>query len=121
MWIVYLVIGLSLLGAFAGIAVVIKNRNEQAKLPIERIEATVVATRTETKFMNQNFTSGTVDSAGAYENKQYYADFRIKGQKKLTFRMKRKEWLKLHDGDKGTLVYQGAKWMAWEPLAEPKG
>lgn len=120
MWIVYVVIGLSLLGAFAGIAVVIKNRNEQAKLPIERTPATVIGTRTETKLMNQNFTSGTVDSAGAYESKQYYADFRIKGQKKLSFRMKRKEWLKLHDGDKGILVYQGNKWMAWEQETEPE-
>lgn len=120
MWIVYVVIGISLIGAFAAVAVVVKNRREQAKLPIERIEATVVATRTETKLMNQNFTSGTVDSAGAYENKQYYADFRIKSNRKLSFRMKRKEWLKLHDGDKGVLVYRGSKWMGWEPSPQPK-
>lgn len=120
MWIVYVVIGLSFFGAVAGIVVVVKNRAALAKLPIERTPATVVATRTETKFMNQNYTSGTVDSAGAYENKQYYADFRIKGNKKISFRMKRKEWLKLHDGDKGTLVFQGTKWLAWELLEEPK-
>lgn len=118
MWIVWFVIGGALLGAFAGVYVVIKNRNEQAKLPVERIAATVLATRSETKLMNQNFTSGTVDSAGAYESKQYYADFKIKGGKKLTFRLKKKEWLKLHDGDKGILVYQGTKWIALEPSSE---
>jgi hypothetical protein len=118
MWIVWVVIGGALIGALAGVYVVIKNRNEQAKLPVERIEATVVATRSETKLMNQNFTSGTVDSAGAYESKQYYADFKIKGGKKMTFRLKKKEWLKLHDGDKGILVYQGTKWIALESTTE---
>lgn len=118
MWIVWVVIGGALVGAFAGIVVVIKNRTTQLKLPIDRVEATVVAARSEIKMMNQNFTSGTVDSAGAYESKQYYVDYKIKGGKKLSFRMKKKDWLKHHDGDKGILVYQGTKWMAFEALAD---
>lgn len=120
MWIVWVVIGGALIGAFAGVVVVIKNRSEQAKLPVERIEATVLATRSEIKLMNQNFTSGTVDSAGAYESKQYFADFKLKGGKKLTFKLQKRDWLKLHEGDKGILVYRGTKWIALEASKETK-
>lgn len=106
---------IGLIAAVIGLLYVKKTRNEQKNAPIERAEVTVVGAFTEVKMMNSNFTSQTVDRANSYEQKVYSVQFRMKNNKKLTFKLNKKTWLKYHDGDQGILTYQGYKIIDFEP------
>lgn len=112
--VVFVFIGL--IAVFVGFFVMQSNQKKQKNAPIERVQVKVGSAYTESKVMNQNFTSGSVDSAGGYEQKGYYVQFRTKQNKKLTFRLKKKDWLKYHDGDEGMLTYQGYKIITFEPM-----
>lgn len=112
--VVFVFIGL--IAVFVGFFVMQSNQKKQKNAPVERVQVKVGSAYTESKVMNQNFTSGSVDSAGGYEQKGYYIQFRTKQNKKLTFRLKKKDWLKYHDGDEGMLTYQGYKIIGFEPI-----
>ncbi len=112
--VVFVFIGL--IAVFVGFFVMQSNQKKQKNAPVERVQVKVGSAYTESKVMNQNFTSGSVDSAGGYEQKGYYIQFRTKQNKKLTFRLKKKDWLKYHDGDEGMLTYQGYKIISFEPM-----
>ncbi len=112
--VVFVFIGL--IAVFVGFFVMQNNQKKQKNAPVERVQIKVGSVYTESKVMNQNFTSGSVDSAGGYEQKGYYIQFRTKQNKKLTFRLKKKDWLKYHDGDEGMLTYQGYKIISFEPM-----
>lgn len=112
--VVFVFIGL--IAVFVGFFVMQSNQKKQKNTPVERVQVKVGSAYTESKVMNQNFTSGSVDSAGGYEQKGYYIQFRTKQNKKLTFRLKKKDWLKYHDGDEGMLTYQGYKIINFEPM-----
>jgi hypothetical protein len=115
--VVFVFIGL--IAVMVGFFIMQSNQKKQKNAPIERVFVKVGSAYTDTKIMNQNFTSGTVDSAGGYEQKGYYVQFKTKQNKKLTFRLKKKEWLKYHDGDTGMLTYQGYKILGFEPVESP--
>lgn len=112
--VVFVFIGL--IAVFVGFFVMQSNQKKLKNTPVERVQVKVGSAYTESKVMNQNFTSGSVDSAGGYEQKGYYIQFRTKQNKKLTFRLKKKDWLKYHDGDEGMLTYQGYKIISFEPM-----
>ena len=112
--VVFVFIGL--IAVFVGFFVMQSNQKKQKNTPVERVQVKVGSAYTESKVMNQNFTSSSVDSAGGYEQKGYYIQFRTKQNKKLTFRLKKKDWLKYHDGDEGMLTYQGYKIISFEPM-----
>lgn len=112
--VVFVFIGL--IAVFVVFFVMQSNQKKQKNAPVERVQVKVGSAYTESKVMNQNFTSDSVDSAGGYEQKGYYIQFRTKQNKKLTFRLKKKDWLKYHDGDEGMLTYQGYKIISFEPM-----
>jgi hypothetical protein len=91
-----------------------KNRINQKNAPIECVFVTVGGTYSESKTVNKNFTSSTVDSYNGYQQKSYYIHFRTKKNQKLSFRVSKKIWLTFHDGDQGMLTYQGYKILNFE-------
>lgn len=111
--IVFVFVGI--IAGIIGFLVMRKNQIKQKNTPVESVQVTVGGTHTETKMTNKNFTSSTVDSFNAYEQKGYYVQFRTKNNKKLSFRVNKKEWLSYHDGDQGILTYQGYKIIRFEP------
>lgn len=118
MEIVIIAIFVILIGLIAGgvaFFVMRKNQIEQKNAPIEHVFVTVGGTYSESKTVNKNFTSTTVDSYNGYQQKSYYIHFRTKKNQKLSFRVSKKMWLTFHDGDQGILTYQGYKILGFEP------
>jgi len=103
----FVVFGLG--AAMAAVFVVLKKTRQTSQLPEITTTATVLGVYSKISQLNSNFTSGTVDSMSANEVKQYYVDVALKGNQKKTFRIKKKLFMDLHDGDKGTLKYKGDK------------
>jgi uncharacterized protein YneF (UPF0154 family) len=110
--IVFIFVGL--IGGVIGFVVMNKNQKALKNAPEVKISAVVQSTRSDIKNMNQNFTSSTVNQSGGFEQKTYFVDFKVQGGKKLTFKMKKKEWLSYHEGDEGVLIYKGNKIISFE-------
>ena len=108
--VIFLFILLGIVAMVAAMVVVFKNIRANIKIPEETVSATLKGVRSQIKQVNQNYSSETVDSAGG-EVKQYFADFKLKGGKKLTFRINRKKALSYHDGEVGQLTYKGNKFI----------
>lgn len=108
----------SLAIAVVAVFVIIKQNRIQRAQPEVTIEATFLKATSETSMMNENFTSGTVDSGSAYESKQYYAEFQLPQRKKLKFKVKKRIALSLSDGTKGILKYKGYKFISFMPTGK---
>jgi hypothetical protein len=106
---VFVIIGI-ITGVIA-LAVVLKNKKVQRLAPVETVTATVLGAFSQIDQSNQNYTSGTVDSTGANETKEYSVAFSLTDGQKMTFRMKKKAALALHDGDRGQLTFKGYKFI----------
>lgn len=122
-----------LIGVFAAIVavfVVMRNRQNQKNMPIIEVESKFLGAKTETKSVNQNFSSGTVDNYNAYHVTTNYIEFKPKQGKKISFKVKGKIAIKYNDGDIGILKYQGYKFLDFlvkesgltpKPIASKKG
>jgi uncharacterized protein YxeA len=117
-----LLILIVLIITFVAIFVIMKANREQRNAPEVTIEAVFQGATSETKEMNQNFTSSTVDSANAYESKQYYATFKAPQKKILKFKVSKRLALSLSDQTIGKLTYRGYKLISFVPTGkvEPK-
>ncbi len=103
-----------LIGVFAAIIavfVVMRNQRTQKNMPVIEVEAKFLGTKTDTKSVNQNFSSGTVDNYSGYQVTTNYIEFKPKQGKKISFKVKGKTAIKYNDGDVGVLKYQGYKFL----------
>lgn len=102
--IIALIVGVfAIAAAVIALIVVRKNQAMQKMAPEISVEAKVKGT-----YANEQ-ASYTVDSPNAKTSSTYYAEFVLKNKTKLRFRISKKLFLTLHDGDQGILVYQGNK------------
>lgn len=89
--------------AIIALLVVRKNQRIQRSSPEVNVEAKVIGT-----YANEQ-APYTVDSPNAKTTSTYTAEFVLNDKTKLKFRINKKLFLSLHDGDKGILVYKGNK------------
>lgn len=104
----------AIIGVFAAIIaafIVIKNKQKMDKLPVETLEATLIRTESNTRFVNKNFSSETVDRYNSYEMTDYYLVFKPKQGKQISLKVKRKIAKIYNDGDVGLLTYQANKFI----------
>lgn len=102
----------AMVGVFVAVFIVMKMGN---KGTVVTTQATVIRTYTDERYVNENFTSRTVDSSSNNFVKSYMVEFRIKGGKSVYLKSKKKVWLQIHDGDKGELVYRNQKMIGFIP------
>lgn len=107
-FIVVFVIIIALGAVVAAIVVMNKNSKEQKAAPEISTRATVVKT------YSQSHESMTVDSANAQTTSTYYVEFLLADQSTQTFKINKKLFKRLHDGDVGTLNYKGYKVLSFE-------
>ncbi|RJX24592.1 MAG: DUF2500 family protein [Acholeplasma sp.] len=110
--IIFIFVGL--IAGIIGFLVMRKNQVNQKNSPIERASVVVLGNYAESRMVNENFQQ-TVDTAQAFTDKSYYVRFKTKTKKILSFQVKKKDWLKYHEGDQGILTYQGYKIIDFEP------
>ena len=109
-----LFIFIGIIAGIIGFLVMRKNQKTQKNSPVERASVVVIGNYAESRMVNDNFQQ-TVDSTQAFTEKSYYIRFKTKTRKVLSFRVKKKDWLKYHEGDQGILTYQGYKIISFEP------
>ncbi|MFA5007239.1 MAG: DUF2500 family protein [Candidatus Izemoplasmatales bacterium] len=105
----------------AAVAVTMKQAKIQRDAPEIRTTATVLRTMSDHAVRNENFSSGTVDSAGGFEVSSSYVEFALKDGKTVRFKLKKKDWLRYHDGDFGTLTYKGRLILDFQKRRQPVG
>ncbi|NCA66587.1 MAG: DUF2500 family protein [Clostridia bacterium] len=104
----------ALIGVIAviiAVIVVMGNMKKQKNLPIVTVEAKFLGAKSNTRSVNENFTSETVDRFSGHQITSNYIEFKPKQGKKLSFKVKGKIAIKYNDGDTGTLTYQGYKFL----------
>jgi len=104
-----LVVVVGLGAALVAVLTVMKKSKQTSQIPETTTTATVLGVYSKISHVNANFTSQTVEHASSNEIKHYFVDMVLKGNKKMTFRIKKKMFMELHDGDKGTLTYKNDK------------
>lgn len=106
MWL-FVIVGIVIVGAIiAVIAAMIKIKNnvtEQKNAPEITANAQIIKT------YSQSYESYTVDSANARTTSTYYIEFLLESKNRETFKVSKKLFLSVHDGDKGILTYKGNK------------
>lgn len=124
MLVVYLALGFVVVAMGAvvvALVVMARKRKAQAALPVVESRVTVLGTYDEIQQTGSSMTGGTVDSADAWEQKRYFAEFRLEDGAKKRFRVDKKLFLSLHDHDEGTLTFQGEKVLGYKKKAGGKG
>ncbi len=106
MWF-FVLIGVVLVVAFIAIIAamikVSKNTKEQKNAPEVVTNAKVL------KAYSQSHEMQTVDSANAQTTSSYYIEFLLDDKSKKKFKVKKKVFLKVHDGNYGRLTFKGYK------------
>ncbi len=97
------VIIVAFIAIIAAIIKVSKNTKEQKNAP------EVVANAKVLKSYSQSHEMQTVDSANAHTTSSYYIELLLDDKSKKKFKVKKKLFLKVHDGDYGRLTYKGYK------------
>ena len=98
------------------VLVILKQNRIQRAMPEVRIEATLLSLSTEvgTKSSSQ-WADGSTSSS---EVIIYYAEFLLPNRKKLKFKVKKRVHYSFKEGTKGTLVYQGFRFIQFIPHAQ---
>jgi hypothetical protein len=106
-----------LLLAFAAIIFAVvkvgKNMKAQKNAPEIRVFAKL------SKLSEQQNSNLSVDTANSRTDSTYYADFTLLDKSKVSFKVKKKQFLTLAKGDKGTLTYKGNKLISFEKSTVP--
>ncbi len=102
---------IGIVGVMVAVIVVMNNIKKQKNSPIISVEAKFLGAKAESRIVNQNFSSGTVDSYNGYHVTTNYIEFKPKQGKKISFKVKSKIAIKYNDGDTGILTYQGYKFV----------
>ncbi len=110
--VIFIFVGM--IAGVVGFLVMRKNQINQKNSPIERASVVVIGNYAESRVVGKNFQQ-TVDTTQGFTDKSYYVRFKTKTRKVLSFRVKKKEWFKYHEGDQGILTYQGYKIISFEP------
>ena len=97
------VIFIGVAAAIAAIIIVSVNAKKQKSSPEVVVTAKVIRT-----YANEQAVY-SVDSSSASTSSTYYAEFQLDDKSRLKFKINKKMFLGLHDGDTGTLVYKGTK------------
>ena len=109
---------LGVIAVFVAMFVMMRKQKQFRNSPVIKTKAKIMRLYSDTKVVNKNFSSETVDSYNGYRTTQYFAEFKpVKGNK-LIFKMKKKAWLALHENESGHLVYQAHKLISFEPKKE---
>ena len=111
--IVIVVILFSLGGAGYAIAYMLGRRRKMRSLPVKTEPAVLIGIDCEDRQVNENFTSETVVAGSHGRVSDYRARFRLKDNRRITFKVKRKYALTFHDGDAGHLTYQGERFIGF--------
>ncbi len=116
-FIMILVVGFVLIVAFVAIilAVILLGKNARKQKAAPEIRTTAKVTGLQE---NQN-SNLSVDTANSRTDSSYFVDFILADKSKVNFKVKKKVFLALNRGDKGTIVYKGNKLIDFQKSASP--
>ena len=118
--IVIIALVFGLIAIIISVLVIKSNISKQRKAKNERVEATVLRTESNTRMVSSSGAS-TVDSGSGYEKTEYFIEFKLITGERKRFKVKKKEFLSLHDGDQGYLLWKGYKYLGFEPKSQVEG
>ncbi|NDL67239.1 DUF2500 domain-containing protein [Anaerotalea alkaliphila] len=112
-----LLVAVVLLGALAAVVLavftVIRNSRSQREAPVVSVQAKVLGT------YSQSYESHTVDTADARTTSTYRVEFLLEDRSQKTFKVGKKQFLALNDGDRGVLTFQGDRLVGFERGPRP--
>lgn len=108
MVIVGIVLILAIVAIVAAMVVMGRNMKVQDNAEVVTTKATIIRTYSNSQ------DHLTVDSANARTTSTYYVEFILDDKSKVSFKIKKKFFLSLYDGDEGVLTYKGNKILEFE-------
>lgn len=110
---VYIALGISAIAIFLAIIKIIHNVIKQVKEPTINEKAEIVRTNRETNIVKSGG-EATVDTVRGYQKSTYYVTFKLKNKKLVTFKIRKKLFVKLFEHQTGMLTYKGYKLVDFE-------
>ena len=88
---------------------IIKNKYKDAL----EVNGQIIRMYTDTQMLKENFSTNTVDSFHSSPHTRYFIELKVKGMKKFSLRVKKKDFYQLHELDYGAFTYKGTQLISY--------